>query len=71
MPFFTEKYFIITYETFFEEYINLKIFFTEGVAELYLFKVSEVIYALSCTFALRLKVEYATEKFKNHQRFFS
>jgi hypothetical protein len=32
---------------FFEEYINFKFFVTYGVVELYLFKVSEVIYARS------------------------
>ncbi len=34
-------------KTFFEEYINLKFFITKAIAELYLFKVSKVIYAPS------------------------
>jgi hypothetical protein len=48
-PFFAIKYLTrYTHETFFEEYINFKIF-RNAIAELYLFEVSEVIYAPSRT----------------------
>ncbi len=39
-PFFAQKYLRYTHETFFEEYMNFK---THYIAELYLFKVSEVM----------------------------
>jgi hypothetical protein len=43
-PFFAQKYFTrYTHEMFFEEYINFKI--VHNLSQLYLFKVSEVIYA--------------------------
>jgi hypothetical protein len=49
-PFFTLKYLTrYTHETFFEEYINFKIFRNLAIVELYLFEVLEVIYAHSRT----------------------
>ncbi len=47
--FFAQKYLTrYTHETFFEEYMNSKLA-TLAIAELYLFKVSEVIYVPSRT----------------------
>jgi hypothetical protein len=39
---------------FFEEYINCKILCYLGVMELYLFKISEVMYAPSCPVGLSM-----------------
>jgi hypothetical protein len=50
--FFAQKYLTrYTHKMFFEDYINFKIvhYLNPPIAELYLFKVSEVIYAPSCT----------------------
>ncbi len=48
MLFFAQKYLTrYTPETFFEEYVNFKIFHYLAIVELYLFKVSEVINAPS------------------------
>jgi hypothetical protein len=49
-PFFAQEFLTrYTHEMFFEEYINFKIGHTLAIAELYLFKVSEVIYTPSRT----------------------